>query len=367
MSSILTISPTPLVSYDTSLANKGLIIQVLEAGSVFSGQERIDFSLLSAGFTSVKIFYVKNAITTVNLKFTISRIASTVPSTPTVVEDDEYVAYTLSGSTGQINSLSVPVGLLTSFVGMARADVVGIGIERKSTDSGDFQIHHIEFEFDETVVATAYDIVTLTEVKEFLNIVGTSNDTFLSRWISYVSKQMESMEGINNKVRVQTITDEIRSGNGLSRVVPNFYPIYAIGANGASDAQKLASVQYRTDVDTAWADIETDLDHIVLNNPNLFEMNDQNPYSIELTATAFPVGLKNVKLTYQAGWEVIPAELTLVALEKVADLYKQSSKNDGRFGIESKSESEGGGNRNTRYKDFTERHERMMKPYRRRI
>ena len=371
MSTKIVIQAEPLVHGDTTATNLGLVLKNLPAGEVFSVTKTVDRALAAAALSVVTVFYRKTAVTTVNLKFSVTHIdTGTVPSTPTIVTDAGYTAKTLAGSTGQINSFTIPT-TLTSFSSVDEGDFMGLAIIRQSTDTGDFEIVRIEFEFNkdagESATSQAYDVTTLAVVKDFLAIptASTTYDDFLQRWLSYLSLEMEGINGINNKIRSQTLTNEIGDGNGRTKFRPSFYPIVAIGIVGATDEQKLASVQY--DNDGTWTDIETDLDNILIHNPNLWHLSEQDSYNLELTEGTFPEGTQNIRLTYQAGWSTIPGDLLRVCLEKVADFYKQSMRGDGRFGLSSFSKSEGVGSKNTQYIDFTERHQKMMKPYRRKL
>lgn len=375
MSTKISVQIEPLVHGDTTITNTGLVVKSVGAGEIFSVTKSVDKALSSAPLSTVKVYYVKGAVSTVNLKCTLSHVdTGTVPSTPSIVTDTDYVEYTLSGSTGQVNSLSIDTAL-TSFSSINENDSIGLGIFREDTDSGDFEVFRIEFEFskDVGVFATAqlYDIVTLADVKDYLNIPtsSTTDDNFLQAWISNVSREIEGENGINNKIVVQNISDEISNGTGRTKLRPLYYPIVALGvAASTTDALKLASCQCRDDVDSSWTNIEDDIDHIIWHNPNLEHVSEQKSYCFELVEEYFPLGTDNIKMSYQAGWSTVPSALKIVCIEKVVELYRNSSKaGGGRFGIQSLTKSEGGGNMSTVYKDFTERHQKMMKPYRRRI
>jgi hypothetical protein len=208
----------------------------------------------------------------------------------------------------------------------------------------------------------------LTEVRDFLNLASTEtgDDNFLQSWINNFSGLMEGISGINNKIRVQDVANEIGNGNGRSKYRPLYYPIYAIGvAASTTDAQKLASVQYRDDVDSAWTDIEDDIDHILINNPQIDRVTEQTSYNLELFEEIFPVGTQNIRISYQAGWYTVPQELKLVCLEKVVELYQMSYRKDSRFGMRTKSDSGAGANFNYTFTDFNDRHQKMMQPYKR--
>jgi hypothetical protein len=220
------------------------------------------------------------------------------------------------------------------------------------------------------VAAASNAIITTTDVKDFLSIASgtTTHDDYFQTWINYYSSLIEGINGINNKVKSQDISNEIGNGNGRSRYRPIYYPIvHAYLTTSTTDALKLACVQSRDDVDSDWENIEDDLDHILLNNPNLADISQQKSYNIELTEETFPEGIQNIRLNYQAGWSTIPADLAIVCLEMVCDHFKKSGKGDGRFGIQVKSKSEGGGSQSTTFIDFTDRHKKMMAPYKRQI
>lgn len=221
------------------------------------------------------------------------------------------------------------------------------------------------------VAAAAYAITTATVVKDYLAIPTgtTTDDDFIQTWINTVSLEMEGMSGINNKIVVQDVSSEISNGTGRTKLRPLYYPIVALGvAASTTDAQKLASCQYRNDVDSSWADIEDDIDHIIWHNPNIEHLSQNKSYCFELIEGSFPLGTANIKMSYRAGWSVVPGELTLVCVEKVVELYRNSSKGGGgRFGLQAYSVNEGGGSKNIQYKDFTIRHKKMMEPYRRKF
>lgn len=373
MSTKVVVQAEPLVHGDITAPNLGLVLKLLAAGEAYSVTATVNRALRAAGLSAVNVYYRKTAISTVSLKFSVTHIdTGTVPSTPTVVTDAAYTTETLAGTTGQVNYFAIPT-TLTSFSSIDENDFVGLGILRNSTDTGDFEIVRVEFEFnkdaDESATVQLYDIVTLGEVKDFLQLTSTTHDIFLQKWISYHSLEMEGINGINNKIKVQDVSNEILNGTGRSKIRPKYYPIYAIGiATSTTDALKLASVQYRDDTDSAWTNIEDDIDHILINNPELSVVSEQDSYNLELTEDTFPEGTANIRLSYQAGWSTIPGELKLVCLEKVAETFRNSNKSDGgRFGVQSITIGEGGGTRTMTFKDLYARHQMMMKPYKRKL
>jgi hypothetical protein len=350
MATRIAVQIEPIVHGDTSVTNTGLVVKDVEAGDIFSVSKSVDRALSSATLSAVRVYYVRGATAIVNLKCSVTHVAT---GTPSLVVDAGFVGYALEGTTGQIDSFDIATPL-TTFIGIDENDSVGLGIERKSDDTGEFEIFKIEFEFNkdagESATAQVYDIITLARVKDFLAIPSSTSDddNFLQTYISQFSLEIESE--IQNKVRSQTVTDEIGNGNGRSKYRPKFFPIVSL-----TEAQYLD--------DTTWTDIEDD---VIINSPELSQVSAQNSHNLELTESVWPEGTQNIKLTYVAGWLTIPSTLSLVCLEKTVELYRNSGKKGGgRFGLQSFSVNEGGGSKNTQYKDLTERHRVMLNPYRR--
>lgn len=127
--------------------------------------------------------------------------------------------------------------------------------------------------------------------------------------------------GANNGVTF-TVTVVVALTLTVSQTLTAVTPAIASVLN-ASTATKLLSVADRTDPDTAWAAIETDIDHI-FTNP-LWDY-------IELYDEIFNGGVQNIKLTYRAGYSTIPQDLKVVALEMVAMMWKESNRGSGLLG-----------------------------------
>jgi hypothetical protein len=209
------------------------------------------------------------------------------------------------------------------------------------------------------MAVSAYAIPTLAEVKAFLKIASadTTIDTTLEGWIDKASLSIEQYLG--NKVAVQSVTGEIHDGDGTSRLYTKYFPVTQIStATTPVSADILAAVQYRTDVDSAWANLLTDSDHVLF---------DADWDYIELDTESFPSGYRNVKVSYKAGYTVIPGDIWEVAVEKVAWWYRQSGHGDFALGKASVSLSEAGVNHSTSYLKMQDEWERRLKPYKKDI
>jgi len=205
------------------------------------------------------------------------------------------------------------------------------------------------------MAVSAYAIPTLAEVKAFLKIAtaDTTLDTTLEGWIDKASESVERYLG--NKVASQSVTSEIHDGDGTDKLYLKYFPVVQIStATTPTSADILAAVQYRTDVDSAWANLLDDADHVLYD--------DEWDY-IQLESETFPVGWRNVKVSYKAGYSTIPGDIWMVAVEMVAWWYRQSGHGDFTLGKSSSSMSEAGVNHSTSYRDMQAEWERRLKPY----
>jgi hypothetical protein len=352
-----------------------LPIQHLEDSADQTFYRSIEVPLGYTAISAITFRYRTTHAGNLYLKFAVSHVAAATGSTPT--EDTyAYAVYAGAGTGGEITNITVPATAYDVLGTLAAGDVLSIAVERDATDSLDTYTSNLDcvgflVEFTVatvsggTVAAATNAIVTLDELKDFLGIslTDTAQDDFLQLWINESSNEIE--EWIDNKAKSQTITNETGRGNGRYKYRPKYYPIVAIGIVGATDAQKLASVQYLDD--TTWTDLETDLTNFILHNPVNELSTDQNSFNIESLDVAFPLstGKENIRLTYQAGYSTVPSRIRKACLLLASDLFKQSMKGDSRLGLESVSRSEGGGNSSTRYKDVMVEVDKLLEPYKR--
>lgn len=206
------------------------------------------------------------------------------------------------------------------------------------------------------MAVSAYAIVTLAELKDFIGIASTDTtlDSSLEKYIDTTSLEIEKELG--RKVVVQSVTNEILNGNGSDIIYPKYGPIYQLStATTPTDQNKLDAVQYRLTVDGSWTDIEDDVDHILV---------DADWDYIKLYEQTFPSGDLNIRLNYKAGYSPVPGELWRVALEMAAYLYYNSAKGGARFGIQSKSDSGGNSTFSTTYRDMRKEWNIVLDRYR---
>ena len=197
----------------------------------------------------------------------------------------------------------------------------------------------------------AYAIPTLQEVKDYLKISIHDSDAILETWINHASSSIEQYT--NRKIVVQSVSGEIYDGDGSDTLFVRYWPVTQLSTESApTTAQKLASLQYRNGPDEAWTDIETDIDHIFI---------DVNWPFIKLYEQTFPKGMRNVKISYKAGFSTIPGDIWRVSVEMVADMWNQSkhgtSDRLGKSTVSIQSSS-------TTYKDLKPEWEKVLDYYR---
>ena len=158
-------------------------------------------------------------------------------------------------------------------------------------------------------------MITVSEIKDFLYITDTGQDTWLTTQITNVQAEIE---GYCRAEFDSTDRSEILDGDGSRRLYLRHYPVIQLSiAASPADADILASLQYRGTPDDAWADIEDDVDFIFTDSAWSY---------VEFYSAIFPFGVKNIKAVYKSGYTTIPADLKLVATEMVAMLWKKSNR-----------------------------------------
>lgn len=125
-----------------------------------------------------------------------------------------------------------------------------------------------------------YNLITLTEVKRFLNISGVTNDDILTDLINDVTMAIELF--INQNVITRQYT-EYHDGLGKTNILVNHYPIYKVGSL-YDDTER----DFSSDTLIASDDMIVDCD------PGVIALTDDE--------VSFAKGSKNVKVVYYAGY-----------------------------------------------------------------
>lgn len=156
-------------------------------------------------------------------------------------------------------------------------------------------------------------LISLAEAKSHLNIpvADTSQDTRVEDFIDAASQHIETA---TQRIIYQKTHTHYFDGKNQSRILLREYP-----------ASKPTSVN----VDYCWTfGPDTEI---------ASTMFDQDNDIFVIHKNVFPLGNRNVKITYVAGYSPIPDDLKQ-ACKMLVELF-YSSRNDKRLGVESKSKA----------------------------
>jgi hypothetical protein len=203
----------------------------------------------------------------------------------------------------------------------------------------------------------AYAIVSLAEARAQFSIGAsdTDKDAFLEVLIDQCSAKVEDYCG--RKIVVQSVSGEIHDGDGSQKLYTLHFPVTQLSTETApTDAQKLAALQYRTSPDGSWTDIASDIDHVFIDSRNPF---------IELWQDSFPIGRRNVKVSYKAGFTGVDLDpIKRIVLEMVQIGYDEGKAGNNHLGIQSSGENGAGTSFSTSYLDLTPKWKSVLDRYR---
>ena len=203
-------------------------------------------------------------------------------------------------------------------------------------------------------------IVTLAEAKAQLKIVdsNTNEDATFEGYINEISSAVELY--CKRKFVSQSITSELHDGNGGRFLYPRYFPIQQLSTESApTTEQKLASLQYRNSPDDSWIDIEDDIDHIFI------ETGDDScrPF-IELYDTYFPVGRRNITLSYKAGYTTVPSDVKMAVLEMIQMRWNEAKRGNDWLGQGNINASQSGNSYSTSLINLDKRWKSVLDRYR---
>jgi len=146
-------------------------------------------------------------------------------------------------------------------------------------------------------------LTTVANVKEYLGIVGTSEDALLNRLKDWATDLIHSYCG---RIFTEANYDEYYDGDGTEGLLVNQYPISAVTLLEVDGVSKDAS------------------SYALYGQLGL----------LKLKSGKFPRGKNNVRLRYTAGYAVTPNDLEQAAIELVALKYYDRGRN--RLGVDAK-------------------------------
>lgn len=204
-------------------------------------------------------------------------------------------------------------------------------------------------------------IVTLDEAKTQIGLETNADDPkldYLETCINEISSYVENY--CKRKFVSQDISTELHDGDGSQYLYPRYFPVQQLSvADSPTDSQKLASLQYRDSPDGTWTDIETDIDHIFLDTGD-------NAWRscIELYDTWFPVGRRNIQITYKAGYSTVPGDIKQTVLEMIQMRYNEAGRGNAWLGQGNINNSQQGSSYSTTLLKLDDRWKSILDRYR---
>ncbi len=171
-------------------------------------------------------------------------------------------------------------------------------------------------------MVVTYALTTLASVKEFMGITDTSQDARLESLIDSITDQIEGMCG-GRRFALETQTEELHDG-GEDKVFLNNFPIVV---------PPTILVERRTgNISTpSWVAFTADefVPYLKAGYLQFFGRTPgkhfhNNDASIFATPT-LTEGHRNIRVTYDAGFAVIPFDLELLANQMVSSAFNRSS------------------------------------------
>ena len=180
------------------------------------------------------------------------------------------------------------------------------------------------------------------QVKDYLKITGATWDALIGELIDGVTDSIQS--DTKRKFKQATYTNEDYNGNGTRILILKNYPIISV-----------ASLYDDVNRDFGASTLIAAADYIVWKDEG----------EIELVEEKFTTGVGNVRITYDAGFAVIPQDLRDACREEAAGIFERSKKGKAALGLDSASD-EGGSESYVALQDgFLPQTLQVLKRYRR--
>ncbi len=173
------------------------------------------------------------------------------------------------------------------------------------------------------MAVVTYALTTLASVKEFLGITDSSKDALLESLIDSISDQIESMCG-GRRFAKETQTNELHDG-GEDKVFVESFPV--------DQSSNVLVVERRSGTisNPTWVAYKVD-EFVVYEKAGYIQFFGRTPgnhfHNNDATLLATPTlsaGHRNIRVTYDAGFTIIPFDLELLANQMVASAFNRSS------------------------------------------
>jgi len=141
-------------------------------------------------------------------------------------------------------------------------------------------------------MASPFDLVSLADYKSYMSLTSTANDAVLQRLITSISRAI--LTKINRPAILPTTFTEVRDGGGECRLFLDNFPVFEVSSLTVNGSNVPAS--------PPWSSGGAAPAGYWLDPPDV--QPPGKPQMVTLTgASRFTPGLRNVSITYRAGYE----------------------------------------------------------------
>ena len=162
----------------------------------------------------------------------------------------------------------------------------------------------------ETLVS--YALITLAEVKDALGITIGDFDDILTRYINFATDLIEKYCN-GRRFAAADYTDEEYDGTGIYYLILKHWPLNSI-----------TILEKRTSSDYSASDFDKiDTSHYIIDSGS--QINRGQVYN----KLGFTKGIRNYRISYNAGYTIIPNDLEEACCKLVSYFYKTANKQEG--------------------------------------
>ena len=165
---------------------------------------------------------------------------------------------------------------------------------------------------------TSADLTSTANVKTYMGISGTDDDTLIGQLVSRASN---AIENFCNRIFASTAYTEYHDGDGCARIILDHRPIISV-----------TTIHDDLDRTFAASSLIAASDYITRDDEGIVEWLSGNA-TFPSTAAYFYDGQLNVKVVYTAGYATIPDAVEQACIMMVAAMYNRGKQ--GADGIDS--------------------------------
>lgn len=157
-------------------------------------------------------------------------------------------------------------------------------------------------------------LCTTANVKDYLGVTGSTDDTLIG---TLITRAQAWMERYCNRVFEEAERTEIHNG-GSRTIQLKAFPVSSIASvstlDNSGNATAMDSTIYRVNAESGVLSRTTETDD--------YYFADRITGINELRSPRFPPGYQNIRVVYTGGYSTVPDDLVQACVEIAADLYR---------------------------------------------